>query len=175
MNFGYSGIPEVSEQNLATIGRFIHRCGLLESAVNKFIQHYNLEDEVRLYNQKPRKSLDDKIEVLKKHCYHLKIDETTAKEFNRAKSIHKNIGLYKRNNGVRDLRNTIAHNPMLVSVMGAWQPGPGYIKPYPDKVKTKSGESVEVLTTWSFSEINALADELLAMLLDMGYVPKEQV
>jgi hypothetical protein len=176
MNLGYTGILEVTEQNLATIGRFIHRCGLLESAVNKFIQHYKLEDEVNLYNKKARKSLDDKIEVLKRYCHKLKIDETIDKEeFNRAKSIHKNIWKYKRKNGVKDLRNTIAHNPMLISVMGAWQPGPGYIKPYPDKVRITSGETVDVLTTWNFPEIDALADELLSMLFEMGYIPKEQV
>lgn len=175
MDFGFTGMPEVSEKDLATVGRFIHRCGLLEHAVDAFIKLYSLVEDVNRENKKKRKSLDDKIRVLNRYCHRIKKEELRTKEFNRAKKIQKNIQKYEKQNGIRDLRNAIAHNPILVSVMGAWQPGPGYVKPFPNKVKIKSGESVEVLTTWSFAEIQTLSEELLAMLLEMGYQPKDPV
>ena len=172
MGFGHAGSLDVSEEDLVIIGRFIHRCGIFEAAIDEFIKHYELEQELDQRNNKSRKSLDDKVTVLKKFCYRAEKGDLDEKEFSRSKKIHKNIRKYKRQNGVKDLRNTIAHNPILVSVMGAWQPGPGYKKKYPQKTRTSSGERVEVLETWSFAEIDTLSDELLEILTDIGYFPK---
>jgi hypothetical protein len=126
MSFGYTGPLEVTENDLAIIGRFIHRCGHFEAAIDTFIKHYNLTQKLDQYkNKKGRKSSDDKIEVLKKFCHNVERGSLSDKEFERAKRIHSDIERYKRQNGVMDLRNTIANPPLLVSVMGAWQPGPG--------------------------------------------------
>jgi hypothetical protein len=153
----------------------MHRCGIFEAAIDAFLSKYELAktEEFKKLSRKGWVTLNNKITLLNNHCLGVEEKVSGIEELGKAQNILRGIEKYKRPNGVSDLRNAIAHNPIIISIMGVWHPGLGYQKKYPDTVKISSGEIVEVLTTWSFSEIEELSNELLVIFSEMGFMPRD--
>ena len=100
MSIGYSGPREISEQNLVTIGRFMHRCGIFEAAIDAFLNKYKLTEteEFKKLSKKGWAPLNKKIELLNKYCISIKEKTSNLDEAEKAKNIIKGVEKYKRPN-----------------------------------------------------------------------------
>lgn len=170
----------INKDDFASIGFFIALWGYLELTIDLWMKKKNLSKKFKRIKKTTQKAGSDfassnfpkyKNSLVFSPGFSLKIDLLLEEIDEDKRQVLTKI---KRKNGVFDLRNRIAHDPMITTIIGALDPGPGFRIKRPESIIINN-KKLYIHSVFSFSDIDSLCEELLQILKDLKFKHKHPI